>query len=86
MAISDLVAAASQTRARKGPPCSVCEALASLPDSEAAALRALLADPTWRYQTLADLLREDEDHPLDLQPYTLSKHAAGRCSAREKLR
>lgn len=70
----------------KGPSCSVCAALDTLPEAEAAALRSLLADPQWRYQALADALRADEDTPLDIAASTLARHARGNCAAREKLR
>ena len=80
MAISDITA---QAKIRKGPPCSVCEVLGSLPQPEADALRELLADPTWRYTTLSqDLLAEG----IDLAPFVLSRHARGACVARERLR
>lgn len=66
--------------------CAVCNALDSLPVTEAAALRALLADPAWRYQAIADELAVDPDTPLVIDAYTLSRHARGRCARREKLR
>lgn len=70
----------------KRAPCTVCVALAELDDQSSAALRALLADPAWRYTELAEALAADEDTPLTFQPETLSRHARGRCAAREKLR
>lgn len=85
MAISDL-AQTPATKAVKGPACTVCTALASLPESEAAGLRKLLADPDWRYTELSDRLALDEDYPLEIPHGTLARHAKGRCSAREKLR
>jgi len=85
MALKDL-AREGATEARKGPPCTVCVAMAGLPVDEADALRQLLADPTWRYTELSDRLREDPDTPLDIPHGTLARHAKGRCSAREKLR
>lgn len=85
MAISDLLDQ-SKAGVRKGPPCTVCAALARLSDDEAAALRALLADPAWRYTELSDRLLADPDTPLDIPHSTLARHAKGRCLAREKLR
>ena len=80
MAISDIT---EQTKVRKGPPCTVCETLGRLPQEEAAALRALLADPTWRYTKLSDELAKEG---VDLASGVLSWHARGRCAARERLR
>lgn len=71
---------------RKGPPCDVCAALKSLPESEAAGLRRLLSDPGWRYSTIAEKVRNDADNPLDIPAYTYARHARGGCAAREKLR
>lgn len=85
MAISDILNDAA-TKATKGPSCTVCLALDSLPVDEATALRSLLADPAWRYTELADRLAEDPDTPLVIPHGTLARHAKGRCSAREKLR
>lgn len=85
MALTNLVKTGA-TAANKGPSCTVCAALSSLPDAEAAALRQLLADPAWRYTELADRLAEDPDTPLLIPHGTLARHAKGRCSAREKLR
>lgn len=70
----------------KGPPCAVCEALNTLPDTEATALRQLLSDTSWRYEALSQALRADEDNPLDIAAPTLGRHARGRCAAREVLR
>lgn len=85
MAIGD-IAASKPTAAVKGPPCSVCQALETLPVGEAVALRALLADKTWRYTELAERLAADPDTPLDIPHGTLARHAKGRCAARDKLR
>ncbi|WP_332645063.1 hypothetical protein [Aeromicrobium sp.] len=84
MAISDI--REQVTTVRKGPPCEVCGALSTLPEGEADALRALLADPTVRYSTLSEALLADEDTKLDINEYTLSRHARGKCAARERLR
>jgi hypothetical protein len=80
MAIRDIT---EQAKLRKGPPCTVCETLADLPEVEAEALRSLLADRTWRYTALSDELRKEG---VDLAPYVLSRHAKGACAARERLR
>lgn len=80
MAIADLT---TPTGAKKGPTCTVCQAIDGLDDTEAQALRSLLADPAWRYQELADRLA---DEGLRLQAFSLSRHARGHCSAGEKLR
>jgi hypothetical protein len=84
MAIVDIEAATGKVR--KGPPCEVCEALSTLPESESAALRGLLADPTVRYSALSEALLNDPDSSLDINAFTLSRHARGKCAARERLR
>lgn len=82
MAIQDIHTVAP-TGFLRGPQCYVCNSLASLPAPEAAALRSLLADPAWRYQELSDRLAEEG---LELSANSLSRHARGRCAAREKMR
>lgn len=85
MALSDL----SQTEpeaARKGPPCAVCHALATIPPAEAAGLRALMANPAWRYTEISAKIAADPDTPLDIHHTRLARHAKGDCAAREKLR
>jgi hypothetical protein len=82
MAISDIHTTAP-TGLEPGPPCNVCNTLASLDESEADALRSLLADPSWRYQELSDRLAAEG---VTLSYQSLSRHARGRCLAREKLR
>ena len=82
MAISDITADKKGT-GPKGPPCTVCATLAALDTVDAQALRTLLADPAWRYQELSDRLAEEG---VDLPAFSLSRHARGRCMAREKLR
>lgn len=67
----------------KGPTCTVCLLMGSLPDTEAAALGQMLADPTWRYSSIAAALG-DEGHPVLDQ--TVSRHARGVCGARKRLR
>lgn len=85
MTIANIKAAAS-TKVRKGPPCEVCDLLDRLTDTEASALRELLADTTVRYSVLADALRDDPDTDIDIPANTLSRHARGGCAARDKLR
>lgn len=80
MAIADL--AAPSTRS-KGPTCSVCLALDTLPDDEAAALRRLLSDRGWRYTELSDALATQG---LVLGAHVLARHARGQCQGAEKLR
>lgn len=82
MALSDIAATAPATPWRT---CAVCHALATIPDAEATALRALLASGM-RYTEMSEALEADADTPLTLEPATLSRHARGRCEAREKLR
>lgn len=83
MAIADL-----QAETDKAPwrTCAVCHALATIPPSEAKALNALLANKKMRYTELSDKLAKDTDTPLVIDADTLSRHARGRCQARQKLR
>ena len=81
MGIADLVVSAEKVR--KGPPCTVCEKMGTLPAEEAAALTRLLSDPGVRYTELSTALAGEG---IDLSAGTLSRHARGRCEAREKLR
>ena len=81
MGIADLVV--TTAKVRKGPPCSVCEALDRLSEDDGAALTRLLSDPAVRYTELSSALMGEG---LDLSAGTLSRHARGRCEARTKLR
>jgi len=81
MGIADLVISAEKVR--KGPPCTVCEALKRIEPEDAEALIRLLSDPDVRYSELSDALAGEG---LDLSAGTLSRHARGRCEARTKLR
>ena len=81
MGIADLVISAEKVR--KGPPCTVCEALKRIEPEDAEALVRLLSDPDVRYSELSDALAGEG---LDLSAGTLSRHARGRCEARTKLR
>lgn len=85
MALTDL-AQRTHPKIRKGPPCSVCAYRASLPEDQAEALDDLLRDAAVRYSVLADMLREDEDYPVDIDGGTFARHARGQCQARVQLR
>jgi hypothetical protein len=85
MAIADLAAKAS-TDGVPWRTCKVCHALATIPDGEAAGLRALLANPKKRYDEISSEIAADEDTPLQIDRDALSRHARGKCAAREKLR
>jgi hypothetical protein len=88
VAISKL-ASSKPTSVKKGPPCTVCRALAELPDADAAGLRTMLADKQRRYTEIAALIRDDEDTPdwvRAIAHQTYARHATGGCDAREKLR
>ena len=76
----------TRAKVRKGPPCEVCQALETIPADEAAGLLRLLSDKTERYTELSDKLENDEDTPLQLSAFQLSRHARGRCLANQKLR
>ncbi len=80
MAISDIT---QPSALNKGPTCGVCITLAELDDTEANALRGLLADRGWRYTELSDRLAVEG---YKLPAFTLARHARGQCSAGEKLR
>lgn len=84
MGIADLVVSAEKVR--RGPPCTVCEALKRLEvekPEDAAALIRLLSDRGVRYTELSAALAGEG---LELSDGTLSRHARGRCEARTKLR
>lgn len=88
MAIAD-IAATEPGKVDKGPDCTVCRALAELPESDADGLRALLSDKRRRYTEIAQLIAGDPDTPdwiRDIQHRTYARHATGGCSARERLR
>lgn len=83
MAIADLYAAGAPDGTTRGPACTVCRLLDTLPPVEAGALRKLLSDPLWRYSDLSDALAE-EGHKI--KAFTLARHARGQCSAGDRLR
>jgi hypothetical protein len=85
MALADL----ARTKADSAAPwrtCAVCHALATIPPAEADALREMLSDRERRYSKISEEIAEDPDTPLDLDTGTLSRHARGRCGAKERLR
>ena len=83
MAIADIVSATDK------PPhkvCAVCFELGRIAPSEAAALRALLSNPSLKYSDISKWIAEDPDTPINIDGPTLSRHARAGCSARERLR
>lgn len=79
MAISEIARTAPPPPSRKGPLCTVCQALADLPKKEAAALERLLADTSWRYKEIAQRIAKDPDYPLNIDHTTYGRHARGEC-------
>lgn len=86
MAISDL--SARLNPATPWQTCGTCDFLEYLAPAEADELRALLANKHARYSEIADGLANDPDYAHRPTPdrQSLSRHARGQCSAREKLR
>lgn len=82
MSLAD-VAKQGPSRTEKGPTCSICQLVASLPKPESAALSQMLADPEWRYSAIQSALL-DEGHTA--HDGTISRHVRGQCGARTKLR
>lgn len=65
---------------RKGPPCTICALLESLPDSERAALRAMLDDRTGTWANGQDIVRElDRQLGFRTSNVTLNRHRRGEC-------
>lgn len=88
MAISD-IASTDPSALKKGPDCTVCQALAELPPADAEGLRAMLADKRRRFTEIAALVSADEDTPdsvRQIHHQTYRRHAKGDCAARERLR
>jgi hypothetical protein len=85
MAISDIAQATQNADPLPWRTCGVCHALATIPEAEAEGLRALLRGKL-RYSEISDLIADDPDTPLQIDKETLSRHARGGCSARERLR
>ena len=73
----------AQNIERRGPSCDVCIVLARSTPEDAAALLGALSDPELRYSTISDALSGTE---TPLSAGSLSRHARGRCLARERLR
>jgi hypothetical protein len=82
--VESILANAANARTQKGPTCSVCTLVASLPDGEQQALVTLLSDPGVRYSWLADQLRDQGIADIDAGAY--ARHARGGCLARVRLR
>ena len=88
MAISDL-ASTDPAALKKGPDCTVCQALEALPPADAEGLRTMLADKRRRFTEIAALVSGDEDTPewvRAIHHATYRRHAKGDCAARERLR
>ena len=88
MAIAD-VASIPPTDPDKGPACTVCQALAELPEADAQGLRLMLSDKRRRFSEIAELVAADPDTPTwvrNIAHGTYRRHARGQCSAREVLR
>lgn len=83
MALSDV--AATLTSGLPHQTCGTCHALAQMSDDDAATLRRLLEDRSVKFKTLADAMRDDPDTP-SVEWQSLSRHARGGCSAKERLR
>ena len=65
--------------------CAVCHHLSERDETWGARFRRLLANRGVKFRDLADKLASDPDEP-DIPWETLSRHARGMCSAKEKLR
>lgn len=83
MSIAHALNNAPRNDNRRGPSCDVCAVLANATPEDAAALRAALSDPQMRYTVIAEALA-GTDTPLS--GGSLSRHARGRCLAKERLR
>ena len=83
MSIAHALSNAPRNDNRRGPSCDVCAVLATAKPEDAAALRAALGDPQMRYTIIAEALAST-DTPLSGS--SLSRHARGRCQAKERLR
>lgn len=74
---------------KKGPDCTVCQALEALPKDKAALILGALQNPRWRFTQIAAEVASDESVPewvRDIQHQTYRRHAKGGCAARVKLR
>lgn len=88
MAISD-IASTDHQPLKRGPDCSVCQALLELPEADAEGLLALLSDKRRRWTEIQALVSQDEDTPQwvrDIHHSTYRRHAKGGCAARVNLR
>jgi hypothetical protein len=83
MSIANALNNAPRNDNRRGPSCDVCAVLATADPPDAEALRAALTNPQMRYTVIAEALAAT-DTPLSSS--SLSRHARGRCLAKERLR
>lgn len=87
MALSNL--SDEPAKASRGPDCTVCQALAELPEDKSTLIRQALANPRWRYTAIAQEVATDPDVPdwvRAIHHQTFRRHARGDCAARERLR
>ena len=81
----ETLAAAGPPRTRKGPSCSVGIALASLPDSESAALDSMLASKPdlggWKNADIADAIKGSG---IRIKSETIGRHRRGGCSCESR--
>ena len=88
MSLAD-IASRSPSAAKSGTTCSVCRALAELPEADAAGLRSLLANTSWRFSEIEIQVAEDPDTPdwvRSIKRFTYARHARGECGTGEKMR
>lgn len=64
----------------RGPQCTVCMALTTLPEVDAAQLTTWLADPAVPFSIIARTTRDDADTP-SLNQSAIARHARGQCAA-----
>lgn len=87
MALSNLTK--EPAPAKRGPDCTVCQALDALPPGKAKILQAALENPRWRYSEIAEHVASDPDVPEWIRGITggtYGKHVRGQCRARKRLR
>lgn len=65
-----------------GTPCSVRTLLESLPDDEAASLRAMLDDPAWPHNVIERAIREEG---YTIGTGQVGRHRRGGCACGDKL-
>lgn len=80
MALSNL--SLEPSAAKKGPDCTVCQALAELPSDKADLILGALRNPRWRYTEIVNEVASDQDVPewvRNIAEGTYSRHAKGGC-------